>query len=467
VSVLNLKEQCLEATPFLLKEEQCLLVMQLSDQKLMPFLFSINEINQLSPLFSSYKNHRCKIIASLANLAKIKNAKLNLGVIEKEVIFAGQIQIVFDPLAQKVRVEKLNKKLNEEPFEKNTKTITAKKKVLIIDDSKSIQKLLTKIFSESSQFEVCGVADRPSVAKEMLKNLRPDLLTLDIHMPEMNGVEFYKSYLKNLKIPTAMITSVSIHEGPLVLDALNAGVMTYIQKPSIDDLKAASIDIIEKLDAISAKKIDDKKLSAIKSSGGFNHFDGLIAIGSSTGGTQALQSILTALPAKIPPIVIVQHIPAVFSKAFADRLNQLCPFTIKEAEHDEILRPNNVYIAPGGKQFKLKKVGNDNQVFITDDAPVNRFKPSVDYLFNSIPGLNENKLLGIILTGMGKDGAQGLLTLKNVGAFTIAQDEASSVVFGMPKEAINIGAAMDIVSLELMAQKMVTHFNNLKNKKAA
>ena len=337
-----------------------------------------------------------------------------------------------------------------------------KRKVLIVDDSKSIQKLLTKIISSSDLLEIMGVADRPSVAREMIEKERPDLITLDIHMPEMTGIEFLKTYLKGKFIPTAMISSVSVSEGPTVMEALANGATTYIQKPSLDKLTEESVRIITKLESISGGVTQTiSKESFVKTNHKFNDLNGLIAIGSSTGGTQALESIFLCLPDKIPPIVVVQHIPAVFSKALADRLNGLCPFKVKEAENGEKLKENVVYIAQGGKQFK---VNMKRCVEITDDPPLNRFCPSVDYLFNSLPALGEKKLIGVILTGMGKDGAKGLLKLKECGAKTIAQDEKTSVVFGMPKEAIKLGAADVVSPLEDVANNIVLSYNQKKSK---
>jgi two-component system chemotaxis response regulator CheB len=288
-------------------------------------------------------------------------------------------------------------------------------------------------------------------------------------MPEMNGVEFLKTYLGAKKIPTVMISSVSMNEGPLVMEALSSGASTYIQKPSIDKIKDLKEEIIEKLVAVAnsscTKNYKFKMLG--KQNLQFKHFDGMIAIGSSTGGTQALQEIFVNLPDNIPPIVVVQHIPAVFSKALADRLNELCAFTVKEAIDGEFLEKNTIYIAPGGKQMRILKRGEEKRIEVNDDPPMNRFQPSVDYMFNTLPQLEEDNLIGVILTGMGKDGAKGLLNLKECGAMTIAQDEESSVVFGMPKEAIAIGAANRVVSLDDMPNILIEEFNKLAKEKAA
>jgi two-component system chemotaxis response regulator CheB len=341
-----------------------------------------------------------------------------------------------------------------------------KKKVMIIDDSKTIQKMISTIVSSSDKMHVQHIAGCPSEAKAFLEEAKkahdlPDLITLDIHMPEMTGVEFLKTYLKHFGIPVIMISSISMEEGPLVLEALAHGAQTYIQKPTFTDLKKDMATLREKIEAIS---VTQSTKVVLKNTQGqlrksFQSYDGLVAIGSSTGGTQALQFLFERFPNQIPPIVVTQHIPAVFSKALADRLNGLCPFTVKEAEDGEFLQKDTIYIAPGGKQFKVHKRGKELRTEINDDDPVNRFKPSVDYLFNSLAKCNVENTVGIILTGMGRDGAKGLLELKKMGAYTIAQDQESSVVFGMPKAAIEIDAHMEIASLDDMADKIVEAFN--------
>jgi two-component system chemotaxis response regulator CheB len=342
-----------------------------------------------------------------------------------------------------------------------------RKQVLIIDDSKTIQKILKKIINSSCKMGVMDIASCPSEAKRIIEKHKPDLITLDIHMPEMNGVDFLKTYLDDLNIPVVMISSVSISEGPLVLEALSHGAQTYIQKPEMARINEVKDYIIEQLEQIALKPVTNKlrEFTGVKKE--FDHTDGLICIGSSTGGTQALQYILTSCPDEIPPIVITQHIPAVFSKALADRLNQLCNFTVKEASDGDVITKNTVYIAPGGKQFKLAKRGGKTYVEVNDDEPVNRFKPSVDYLFNSIVGLRDVNTVGIILTGMGKDGAKGLLDLRNMGSKTIAQDKSTSTVYGMPREAYEIGAVDQTTPLHEVVGRMIELFNKKTNKNAA
>jgi two-component system chemotaxis response regulator CheB len=241
--------------------------------------------------------------------------------------------------------------------------------------------------------------------------------------------------------------------------------MGYIQKPSMNDIGTVAPEIREKLENIAATRgnVSGGMQPVKKASISFAHDNSIIAIGSSTGGTQALQRIFRSFPKEIPPVLVVQHIPAVFSKAFADRLNSICPFRVKEAEDGEKVEKNTVYIAPGGLQFKVRK----RKVYLTDDAPVNRFKPSVDYLFNDLASRDEESIVAVMLTGMGKDGAAGMLKLKNKGALTLAQNEESCVVFGMPKEAIRAGGVDQVVHLDDMAEKIIEVYNSIEVKKKA
>ncbi|MBU6153536.1 MAG: chemotaxis response regulator protein-glutamate methylesterase [Bdellovibrionales bacterium] len=372
------------------------------------------------------------------------------------------------------RYRVLNQAVREGTFElrffpKDGKIHVARKiKVLIVDDSKTIRNLLAKIMSEDPQLDVVGTADRPSAALPLIQKLKPDVITLDLEMPEVDGIAFLKQYLPHHPVPTVMITSIGMEEGTRVLQALEAGAVDYVQKPSASELEEAGPIIVEKIKAASTAKLaTGGKVGPVGLVGGQRMVPSnagsaildqrcLVAIGSSTGGTEALRKLLTELPAAIPPVVITQHIPAVFSKAFADRMNSICPFEVSEAVHGMEVLPGNVYIAPGGKQMQVRK-RNDGRMFISidDSPPVNRHKPSVDYLFDSVEQACGGNCIGIILTGMGADGAKGLLKLKAAGARTIAQDEASCVVFGMPREAIRLGAAREVLPLGEIASKLV------------
>lgn len=341
--------------------------------------------------------------------------------------------------------------------------VDAKIKVLIVDDSKTIRNILTKVFSSDSQFEVVGCADKPSEVEELIAKHTPDVITLDIHMPEMDGVTLLKTIIApKYHIPCVMISSISLSEGPMVLDALENGAVDYIQKPEMSELHLVTPLILEKVKTAALanmKKSAKRKRQSVEKVTSKCNLDSMIVLGSSTGGTEAIRDILTSMPDEIPPMLIVQHIPAVFSQAFAKRMNDLCPFEVKEAVDGDVVKKNQVLIAPGGKQMKFVHKNGKSYVEINDDDPVNRFKPSVDYLFYSVAKNIPGHMVAIILTGMGKDGAKGMLELRSKGVRTIAQNEESSVVFGMPKEAIEIGAAEFIEPLNEIAAKItaLTH----------
>lgn len=338
-------------------------------------------------------------------------------------------------------------------------SIKKKKKVLIVDDSPTIQKLLTKILSESDQLEVVGVASDPLMAQKMIEELRPDVMTLDIYMPHMDGVTFLEQLLPQKAIPTIMISSISMEESNQVLKALELGAVDYIQKPSLGDLAVLGPLICEKVIMASNLKVKIFKFNSSNESRhvspNLSNTNAIVAIGASTGGTEALKAVLRRLPAGIPPIVIVQHIPPLFSTAFSHHLNELCQFEVKEAVTGDILMKNRVLIAPGGKQMAIEPFSKGFRVIISDDPPVNRHKPSVDYLFHSVSKHVGKKAIGIILTGMGSDGAKGLFEMKKQGARTMAQDEATSVVYGMPKAAKELNAVDEVIPLDKVAETLL------------
>lgn len=389
-------------------------------------------------------------IADFFAMKKITNLKR----VEKE----GAVEVMFLPALNKVRVSKESKIHSVKGQLAVSPVIKEKFKVLIVDDSKTIRNILNKIFSSDASFEVCAMAEKPSDVEDLILKHRPDVITLDIHMPEMDGVTLLKQIAPKYHIPTVMISSISMAEGPLVLEALEHGAVDYIQKPELSEIESVTPLILEKVKTAARanmSKSNKKRNGRSVQVTGTCDLKSLIVLGSSTGGTEAIREIITALPNQIPPMLIVQHIPAVFSAAFAKRMNDLCPFEVKEAEDGDEVRANRVLIAPGGKQMKFVYKNGKGHVEINDDEPVNRFKPSVDYLFYSVAKNLYTHTVAVILTGMGKDGARGMLELNKGGVKTIAQDEYSSVVFGMPKEAIAIGAADYVEPLNEIAERIV------------
>lgn len=344
-------------------------------------------------------------------------------------------------------------------------------KVMIVDDSSTIRHLLTMMFERDDDFTVVASVDHPTKVESELVKSQPDLITLDIHMPEMNGVEVLKKVISRYKVQTVMISSLSISEGPLVLEALTNGAVDYIQKPQggAEEISHQAEEIMGRLREICIAKSrvgkahhhHSKKTSA-KSSLNFSKrfldcgVKPLIAIGSSTGGTEANRQILTQLPSSIPPIIITQHIPAVFSKAFAQRLNDLCRFPVREAEHGEPLQNGHAYVLPGGFQCALKSQDRSGTQLIfemSDSPPHLHHAPSVDVFFASLESLPKERVgAALLLTGMGADGAKGLLKLKNKGWWTITQTQESCVVWGMPRSAVELSAQCEELDLNQMAQ---------------
>ena len=347
--------------------------------------------------------------------------------------------------------------------------LSNKVKVLIVEDSTTIRNLLKKIFLEDSSIEVIGELGSAEEVSLFLQKSKPDVMTLDINLPNKSGVELLKELDKDLQVPTILITSLNINDSNKVFEALEAGAVDYIQKPEMGDIRAQSQIIRDKVKGLAKANLGisgGEPRTQDKATGEMSP-KVPIFIGSSTGGTVALETLLKRLPDAISPILIVQHIPAFFSKAFAERLNAILPFDVKEAEEGDILKPNQVLIAPGGQQVKLVRDETSYAIKITDDPPVNRFKPSVDYLFESVVRIYKGPKVGLILTGMGKDGAKGLLELKKSGAFTIAQDKKSSVVFGMPRVAIEIGAVDKVCNLAEIPQQLVSLTSKLERKRRA
>ncbi|MGE0631586.1 MAG: chemotaxis-specific protein-glutamate methyltransferase CheB [Pseudobdellovibrionaceae bacterium] len=329
-------------------------------------------------------------------------------------------------------------------------------KVLVVDDSTTIRKLLKRTLEQDPMIQVVAEAERPSEVEDLIKKHNPNVITLDIHMPEMDGVTLLKKIHPTYKIPTIMISSISKEEGPQVLQALEIGAVDYIQKPEASTLAQISVQIQERVKMAAQvqlrKGVQLKKKASSRLAG---KSDKIVLVGSSTGGTEALRVVLESMPAQIPPIVIVQHIPPVFSAAFAKRLNDLCPFEVHEAIDGEEVLPNKVLVAPGGKQLSFRSSGEKLFIKITDDPPMNRHKPSVDFMYKSALDLGIPNVIGVILTGMGADGAKMMKKLRDSGSRTIAQNKETCVVFGMPREAIEAGGAEFIKPLEDIAETIM------------
>ncbi len=333
-----------------------------------------------------------------------------------------------------------------------------RKKVLIVDDSSTMRQLLSSCMAKSSQLNVVGQVGDPRELAKAIALHKPDVITLDLKMPHMSGCEVLEKILHDSNIPALIISAVTMEEGPEVLRALELGAVDYMEKPTFESLKSGDAGLVERVIAAASTKVRRgqhrslpvrRQVTQLKP-GIYKYQKPLLLMGASTGGVQALTEILTQLPESIPPILIVQHIPAVFSKAFATRLDQICPFHVKEAEDGDPVLQDQVLIAPGGKHMLVEMDGPRGlKVRLSETPPVNRHRPSVDVLFESAAqaGLAPH-IVGVILTGMGNDGAKGLKLLKDNGAQTIAQDEASSAVFGMPREAIRLQAADTVCSLE-------------------
>jgi len=325
--------------------------------------------------------------------------------------------------------------------------VVQKIKVLIIDDSPAIQKFLRRVL-EKSGIQVVGVANDPIEGEELREKFQPDLITLDLHMPKKSGVDYMRD-LQRKKIPQRVIivTSGAPTEGGEVLQALDYGAFDYVQKPEAPDLDGFSKLLVPRIHAaLKTVQTEKRTLVRAKNLRLRQAPPGLIVIGASTGGTNAIRELLEAFPSSIPPVLIAQHMPASFTAQFAKRLDQLFSFHVKEAVDGELIQTNTVYIAPGDWHMTIQSAAGQSRVELTQTAHVNGFRPSVDVLFQSALALkNPKQVAGLLLTGMGVDGAQGLLQLKNAGGLTLAQDEQSSAVFGMPKAAADLGAALELL----------------------
>ncbi|BBP01226.1 chemotaxis response regulator protein-glutamate methylesterase 1 [Sulfuriferula nivalis] len=338
-------------------------------------------------------------------------------------------------------------------------------KVLVIDDSALIRGVLTEIINDQIDMEVVGAAPDPIVAREMIKALNPDVLTLDVEMPKMDGLDFLEKLMRLRPMPVVMVSSLTEHGSEITMRALELGAIDFVTKPKIS-IKNGMMDyaetISDKIRAASRARIQPRPSASIPTSVALPTManpllssEKLIVIGASTGGTEAIKEFLIQMPSDCPGIMITQHMPEGFTKSFASRLNTLCKISVKEAEGGERVLPGHAYIAPGHSHLLLVRSGANYMTQLEQSAPVNHHRPSVDVLFASAAKAAGKNAVGVILTGMGKDGAQQMLTLKQAGAHTFAQDEASCVVFGMPKEAIAIGAVDEVGHIKDLPGKVL------------
>ncbi len=353
-----------------------------------------------------------------------------------------------------------------------------KTKVLVVDDSALIRQVLTEILNSDREIEVVGAAQDPYRARDKIKELRPDVLTLDVEMPRMDGITFLSNLMRLHPMPVIMISSLTEKGADVTLQALELGAVDFVSKPKLDithGLAEYQEEIIAKVKAAARAKIRtslerggggvkaappkfsaDAVLKKATPGGRFRTTDKIIAIGASTGGTEAIKDVLVDMPADAPGIVISQHIPEAFSAPFAARMNNSSAMTVCEASDGQQILPGHVYIAPGSHHLLVRRDGARYVCQLNDGPPVNRHRPSVDVMFRSVAQNAGNNAIGVILTGMGNDGAQGLREMHECGAPTIAQDENTSVVWGMPGEAVKAGSVDTVLPLDAIAGKILS-----------
>jgi two-component system chemotaxis response regulator CheB len=342
-------------------------------------------------------------------------------------------------------------------------------KVLIVDDSALIRSVMSEIIGSQPDMEVVGVAPDPLVARELIKQTNPDVLTLDVEMPKMDGLDFLERLMRLRPMPVIMVSSLTDRGSEITMRALELGAVDFVTKPKLSiqsgmleytELIADKIRIASKarirprtLTAADATKVQHGSLPQLRNP--LTSSEKLIIIGASTGGTEAIKSFLMQMPSDCPGILITQHMPEGFTRSFAKRLDGLCKISVSEATGGERVLPGHAYIAPGHSHLLLARSGANYVTQLDSSDPVNRHRPSVDVLFRSAAICAGKNAVGVILTGMGKDGASGMLEMKNAGAYNFAQDEASCVVFGMPREAIAIGATHEVAPLNELPAKVL------------
>jgi two-component system chemotaxis response regulator CheB len=344
-------------------------------------------------------------------------------------------------------------------------------KVLCVDDSALIRSVMTEIINSQSDMSVVGTAADPLVARDLIKQTNPDVLTLDVEMPRMDGLEFLEKLMRLRPMPVVMVSSLTERGSEIALRALELGAIDFVTKPRLgvrDGLLNYTELITGKIrTAASARLLPSRHASVQRPAADqaqepllrspLLSTEKLIIIGASTGGTEAIREVLQPLPPDAPAVLIAQHMPPGFTRSFAQRLDGLCRIHVKEAEHGERVLPGYAYIAPGGYHLSLARSGANYVAHLDQEPPVNRHRPSIDVLFDSAAKHAGKNAIGMILTGMGKDGAEGLLRMKRAGAHTLAQDEASCVVYGMPREAVALGAVDEVSPLNEICRRVLAH----------
>ncbi|HEX5310197.1 chemotaxis response regulator protein-glutamate methylesterase [Aquabacterium sp.] len=357
----------------------------------------------------------------------------------------------------------------------------AKIRVIVVDDSALVRSMLSEIINRQPDMECIGAASDPFVAREMIRNLNPDVITLDVEMPRMDGIDFLSKLMRLRPMPVVMVSTLTERGADVTLKALELGAIDFVAKPKIgvaDGLRQLSEDITDKIRVASKARISRLHVAApantggatapaapaVKPSGGSPmgrlSTEKILFIGASTGGTEATKDVLTTLPADFPGVVITQHMPPGFTKNYAARLDSLCKISVKEAQDGERILPGHAYIAPGGMHLSVERSGANYIARVQDGDPVNRHKPSVEVLFKSAARVVGPNAIGIMLTGMGADGAKAMREMRDAGAYCVAQDEASCVVFGMPREAIAAGAVQEVLPLNKIGPHVVEYLRS-------
>lgn len=382
--------------------------------------------------------------------------------------------------------------------------VTGRIRVVVVDDSALVRSILKTVIDAQPDMQCVGVAQDPYVAREIIRELNPDVITLDVEMPRMDGLDFLEKLMRLRPMPVVMVSTLTERGAETTLRALELGAIDFVAKPRLgvaQGLQELTTEIAEKIRIAARARVSRRAgmAPAAGSATGASASNGpasltsgmtrtgsapggaagpaspiaasqgaariysrvstekIIAMGSSTGGTEALREVLSVMPADGPAVMITQHMPPGFTRNFADRLNSLCRMRVKEAEDNERVLPGHAYIAPGGRQMRVRRNGANYMVQIDDGPPVNRHKPSVDVLFRSVAEQVGKNAIGVMLTGMGRDGADAMRVMRDAGAWNLAQDEASCVVYGMPREAVAAGAVEEIVPLNKIAEHILAH----------